>query len=67
MLVEGPAELFLIPSLVKCVLKKDLDREGITVIPIHGTHFTAYAKLFGGGGIAKRCAIVTDGDSQNDA
>ena len=40
----------------------DLDEEGIAIVPIFGTHFAAYAKLFGPGGIQKKCAILTDGD-----
>ncbi len=62
MLVEGPAELFLIPSLVQTVLNVDLDELGITVIPIYGVHFDSYAKLFGANAITKKCAIVTDAD-----
>jgi putative ATP-dependent endonuclease of OLD family len=46
----------------------DLDEEGIAVVPIYGTHFASYAKLFGPGGIKKKCAILTDGDlSPSDA
>ncbi len=67
MLVEGPAELFLIPPLVRSVLDIDLDRAGVTVIPIFGRHFDAYAALFGEGGMRKRCAIVADGDLPDDA
>lgn len=62
LLVEGPAELFLIPALVKQVLGVDLDREGISVIPIYGVHFDAYSKLFSDDGLPKKCAIVADGD-----
>jgi putative ATP-dependent endonuclease of OLD family len=40
----------------------DLDEDGIAVVPIFGTHFSSYAKLFGPGGIQKKCAILTDGD-----
>jgi putative ATP-dependent endonuclease of the OLD family len=65
-LVEGPAELFLIAPLVKSVLGKNLDEEGISVIPIHGAHFGPYTKLFGPAAIEKRCSILTDGDSQNE-
>jgi putative ATP-dependent endonuclease of OLD family len=60
--VEGPAEQFVIPPLVKKVLGIDLDEEGIAVVPIFGTHFAPYARLFGPGGIQKKCAILTDGD-----
>ena len=62
LLVEGPAEQFVIPPLAKTVLGIDLDEEGIAIVPIFGTHFAAYAKLFGPGGIQKKCAILTDGD-----
>jgi putative ATP-dependent endonuclease of the OLD family len=62
MLVEGPAELFIIPALLKKVKKIDLHREGISVIPIYGVHFDAYAKLFSDDALPKKCAIVADGD-----
>lgn len=65
-LVEGPAELFLIGPLVKTVLGINLDEEGISVIPIHGAHFDPYTKLFGPNVISKRCSIITDGDAQNE-
>lgn len=61
-LVEGPAELFLIPALLKHVKDIDLDRDGISVIPIYGVHFDVYAKLFSGQALPKKCAIITDGD-----
>jgi putative ATP-dependent endonuclease of the OLD family len=62
LLVEGPAEQFVIPPLAKKVLGIDFDEEGIAIVPIFGTHFGSYAKLFGPGGIQKKCAILTDGD-----
>ena len=61
-LVEGPAELFLIPALLKHVKDIDLDRDGISVIPIYGVHFYVYAKLFSVHALPKKCAIITDGD-----
>jgi len=61
-LVEGPAELFLIPILVKNVMGIDLDEHGISVIPIYGVHFDVYSKLFGPDRITKKCAIIADGD-----
>ena len=64
LLVEGPAELFLLPALVKQVMKIDLDRRGISVVPIYGVHFGTYSKLFAPNAIPKRCAIVADGDLQ---
>jgi putative ATP-dependent endonuclease of OLD family len=58
----------VIPGLVKTVMGIDLDEEGIAVVPIFGTHFASYAKLFGPGGIQKKCAVLTDGDlSPSDA
>ena len=62
MLVEGPAELFLIPALLKKVKGIDLEREGISVVPIYGVHFDVYAKLFSANALPKKCAIITDGD-----
>lgn len=66
MLVEGPAELFLIPALLKKTTGIDLDRLGVSVIPIYGVHFDVYAKLFGESALPKKCAIVTDGDRSPD-
>ena len=62
MLVEGPAELFLVPALLKSVINVDLDREGVSIIPIYGVHFDVYAKLFSADSLPKKCAIVADGD-----
>ena len=66
MLVEGPAEVFLIPPLVKAVMNIDLDREGISVVAIHGTHFGPFARMFNEEGFPKRCAIVADADINPD-
>jgi len=66
MLVEGPAELFLIPALLRETQGMDLDRLGISIIPIYGVHFDVYAKLFSEAALPKRCAIVTDGDLTPD-
>ena len=61
-LVEGPSELFLIPPLVKSVMGIDLDRFGISVVPIHGKHFNLYSRLFGPTTLRKKCAIISDAD-----
>ncbi len=61
-LVEGPAELFIIPTLVKKVMGIDLERYGVSVIPIYGVHFHIYAKLFNKLALPKKCAIIADGD-----
>lgn len=66
MLVEGPAELFLIPALLKQTQEMDLDRLGISIIPIYGVHFDVYAKLFSHNALPKKCAIVTDADFSPD-
>jgi putative ATP-dependent endonuclease of OLD family len=62
MLVEGPAELFLIPALFKKIRNLDLERAGISVVPIYGVHFDVHAKLFSNEALPKKCALVTDGD-----
>ena len=62
MLVEGPAELFLIPALIKSIKDIDLERSGISVVAIHGVHFDVYTKLFSTGFLEKKCAIVADAD-----
>jgi putative ATP-dependent endonuclease of OLD family len=62
MLVEGAAEVLLIPPLVKEILGVDLEREGISVIAIHGVHFDVFARLFGPACLPKKCAIVADAD-----
>jgi len=61
-LVEGPAELFLIPALIKKVMNIDFDALSISVVPIHGVHFGIYAKLFNSLAIPKQCAVIADGD-----
>lgn len=67
-LVEGPAELFLIPAIVRHVMDIDLEELGISMIPIYGVHFKAYTKLFSKASMHKRCAIIADGDlSPSDA
>lgn len=62
MLVEGPAELFLIPSMIEAVEGKSLDSLGISIIPIYGTHFQSYVKLFSDESLPKKCAVIMDGD-----
>jgi putative ATP-dependent endonuclease of OLD family len=61
-LVEGPAEVFIIPPLVKAVMGIDLERYGVSVIPIFGVHFDVYAKMFNQLAMPKKCAIIADGD-----
>jgi putative ATP-dependent endonuclease of OLD family len=66
MLVEGAAEVLLIPPLVNTVMNIDLEREGISVVAIHGAHFEVFAKLFGPACLPKKCAIVGDADHDVD-
>lgn len=62
LLVEGAAELYLLPALYKAVHGGNLEREGISIIAIHGVHFDVYASLFSRGNLEKKCAIVADAD-----
>lgn len=62
MLVEGAAEMLLIPPLVKKILNIDLERIGISLVGIHGVHFGAFSRLFSDTCLPKRCAIVADAD-----
>ena len=51
-LVEGgPAEMFLIPALLKHIKNIDLEREGVSVIPIYGVHFQCLCQA-----LFKRCS-----------
>lgn len=59
LLVEGFAEQVMIPALARHH-KIDLDKLGISVCAIHGTHFGAYVRFCDALGIP--WAIVTDGD-----
>lgn len=67
MLVEGAAEVFLLPSLIKKVMDVDVEREGISIIAIHGIHFGAFARLFSETCLPKKCAIVADADMEVEA
>ena len=62
MLVEGMSEMFLIPVLLKVLKGIDIEEQGISIVPIHGVHFSCYMRLFGPDAIRKKCAVVTDGD-----
>ena len=57
-LVEGEAEEFLVPVLAK-KLGHDLDKLGITVCSIGGTHFLPYVKFLGPNGLHIPYAVVT--------
>jgi putative ATP-dependent endonuclease of OLD family len=58
-LVEGFAELVLVPRFASA-MDIDLDRLGITVCAVHGTHFGTYARFLTALDIS--WVVVTDGD-----
>ncbi len=62
LLVEGVAEMLVVPVLARKVLDIDLDAQGVCVVPVFGTHFDVFAKLCDPRALAKRCAILSDGD-----
>lgn len=59
LLVEGFAEQVLLPVLAAAE-EIDLDKSGVTVCGIHGTHFASYVRFLEALGI--RWAVITDGD-----
>jgi len=61
-LVEGDAELILIPELIKKVLGVSLDELGISLISMDSAFFEHLSKLFTKDRIRKNCAIITDSD-----
>jgi putative ATP-dependent endonuclease of OLD family len=63
LLVEGFAEQVLIPVL-GAAMGIDLDKLGITVCAIHGTHFASYVRFLDALDI--EWAVVTDGDPSSD-
>lgn len=60
-LVEGEAETYLLPAFAAS-MGYDLDRLGITISSVAGTHFAPYVKLLGRGGLDLPFAVVTDAD-----
>lgn len=61
LLVEGPAEQYIVPHIAKCH-GYDFDRLGITVCCIDGTNFLPYVKLLGKNALSIPYAIITDRD-----
>ncbi|MCP3800716.1 AAA family ATPase [Allokutzneria sp. A3M-2-11 16] len=59
LLVEGYAEQVLLPALAR-TRGLDLDKAGVTVCAIHGTHFTTYARFCEA--LKIPWAVVTDAD-----
>lgn len=60
-LVEGDAELYLVPVLAK-LAAVDLEQLGITVCSVGGTNFEPYVRLLGEDGLNVPFAVITDGD-----
>jgi putative ATP-dependent endonuclease of the OLD family len=63
LLVEGYAEQVMAPRLAKS-MGFDLDKMGISVCAIHGTHFSSYARFCQALGIP--WAVFTDGDPNSN-
>lgn len=64
-LVEGAAELFLIPAFAE-QMGMPLDELGISVCAVHGTDFAPYRNLLGPGGFDVPRVVITDGDADTD-
>jgi putative ATP-dependent endonuclease of OLD family len=62
-LVEGDAELILIPTLFKKVFGVSLDEIGVSLIGVGSTGFENIALLFHNDRIKKYCSILTDLDT----
>jgi putative ATP-dependent endonuclease of the OLD family len=61
-LVEGDAELILIPILFKSVFGISLDEIGVSLINMSSTVFSHIADLFHDERIKRKCSIITDHD-----
>lgn len=62
-LVEGDAELILIPILFKKVFNISLDEVGVSLINMSSTVFKHIALLFDDKRMQRKCAIITDLDT----
>lgn len=63
LLVEGFGEEVLVPTMA-LAMSLDLDKRGISVCAIHGTHFSSYVRFCEALGI--RWAVLTDGDTMHN-
>lgn len=61
-LVEGDAELLLIPTLIKKVFGVSMDELGVSLVNMSSAVFSNVAMLFDATRIKRNCAIVTDSD-----
>lgn len=59
LLVEGFAETVLVPRFAQS-MGVDLDKYGISVCPVHGTHFATYVRYLDA--LGTPWAVITDGD-----
>jgi putative ATP-dependent endonuclease of OLD family len=59
LMVEGFAETVIVPRLAD-ELDIDLDKFGISVCPIHGTHFATYVRYLDA--LGTPWSVITDGD-----
>ncbi|MFF4990243.1 AAA family ATPase [Streptosporangium saharense] len=64
-LVEGLAELYILPALAAAV-GFDLDAYGAVVASVHGTDFKPYRALLGPSGLNTPHVVITDGDASLD-
>lgn len=67
LLVEGDAEMFLIPAFAKKMkeagkISHTLDGAGISVCNVYGTDFRPYVEFLGQSGLDIPFAVLTDGD-----
>lgn len=62
-LVEGEAELYLVPSISR-LHGVDLDRRGVTVCSVGGIHFGSYVRFLKA--LKIPFTVVTDGDPDTD-
>ena len=62
LLVEGDAELIMIPAMLKAVFGVTPDELGFSVISMSSAFFEHVATLFSEQRIQRPCAILTDGD-----
>jgi len=61
-LVEGEAELVMVPAMIRAVFGLSPDEMGISVIAMDSAFFEHVAVVFHDDRIRRRCAIVTDLD-----
>lgn len=61
-LVEGLAELYVIPSFASA-MGFNLDHLGISVVSVHGTDFSPFARLLSAEGFSIPYVVITDGDA----